>query len=73
MKMFLAIKEKWLLFARKIRQQFDDTDEVFYIGGGDVLPPPLEKGQENMCIIALSSKNSSDSKYPRDEARAQLI
>ena len=71
--MFLAIKEKWLLFARKIRQQFDDTDEVFYIGGGDVLPPPLEKGQENMCIIALSSKNSSDSKYTRDEAREQLI
>ena len=71
--MFLAIKEKWLLFARKIRQQFDDMDEVFYIGGGDVLPPPLEKGQENMCIIALSSKNSSDSKYTRDEAREQLI
>ncbi len=71
--MFLTIKEKWLLFARKIRQQFDDMDEVFYIGGGDVLPPPLEKGQENMCIIALSSKNSSDSKYTRDEAREQLI
>ena len=73
MKMFLAIKEKWLLFARKIRQQFDDMDEVFYIGGVDVLPPPREKGQENMCIIALSSKNSSDSKYTRDEAREQLI
>lgn len=70
--MFLTIKEKWLLLVRRIRNKFEDTDEVFYIGGGDVLPPPLEKRQENMCIIALSN-NNKDSEYTRDEAREQLI
>ncbi len=30
----------------KLRMMFTD-DEVFYIGGSEVLPPPLEKEQEN--------------------------
>lgn len=25
-------------------------DEVFYIGGSDVLPPPLERDMESQCL-----------------------
>ena len=28
-------------------------EEVFYIGGSDVLPPPLERELENQCLTAL--------------------
>ena len=41
------------LVWKRIRLFFTD-DEVFYIGGADVLPPPLEREQENRCLIALS-------------------
>ena len=41
------------LVWKRIRLFFTD-DEVFYIGGADVLPPPLEREQENRCLIALT-------------------
>ena len=37
----------------KIRMLFAE-EEIFYIGGSDVLPPPLEKEQEQKCLVALS-------------------
>ena len=48
MKMFSTIRQKWILFLERIKREFVNSDEVFYIGGTDVLPPPLEKTQENM-------------------------
>ena len=36
----------------KIRMLFAE-EEIFYIGGSDVLPPPLEKEQEQKCLVAL--------------------
>ena len=71
--MFSTIKQKWILFLERIKREFVNSDEVFYIGGTDVLPPPLEKTQENMCIIALSNNRKNESVYTRDEAREQLI
>lgn len=71
--MFSTIRQKWILFLERIKREFVNSDEVFYIGGTDVLPPPLEKTQENMCIIALSKNRKSESVYTRDEAREQLI
>lgn len=47
-------------------------DEVFYIGQADVLPPPLEKSDENMCILALGDDESL-SCYTKEQARNQLI
>lgn len=40
--------------------------EVHYIGGADVLPPPLEAEEEAIAIDLLSNENDSD-------ARAKLI
>ena len=39
---------------------FEDN-EIFYIGGSDILPPPLEKEQEQRCLIA------------REDAKKMLI
>lgn len=47
-----------------------DTNEVFYIGGTEVLPPPLETDEEKCCLIALVDKNVAMSK---EQAKKQLI
>lgn len=47
------------LFLRK-------NDEVHYIGGAEILPPPLEGEEENACIQMLSGEEA-------EAARKQLI
>ena len=41
-------------------------DEVHYIGGAEVLPPPLEEQEETFCIMRLGSERP-------EEARRKLI
>lgn len=53
-------------------------DEIFYIGGSDILPPPLEKEQEQRCLIALSGISSQpqgrkDAAFSREDAKKMLI
>ena len=43
---------------------------MFYIGGTDGLPPPLETDEEKCCLIALVDKNVAMSK---EQAKKQLI
>ena len=47
-----------------------DQNEVLYIGGSDVLPPPLETEEEKSCLLALVDKSDSVS---LERAREQLI
>ena len=66
MKLFLVIKRVWkILWGNK-----PHTNEVFYIGGPEVLPPPLETDEEKCCLIALVDKNVAMSK---EQAKKQLI
>lgn len=44
----------------------EEEGEIFYIGGSDILPPPLETEEENRCIRELESDEN-------DEAKAALI
>lgn len=48
-------------------------DEVFYIGGSEVLPPPLEKEQENKCLIALSGLSEKKGDMTPEDAKKMLI
>lgn len=54
-------------------------DEIYYIGGSDILPPPLEKEQERRCLIALSgippqqAGVSKDTAFTREDAKKMLI
>ena len=66
MKLFLVIKRVWkILWGNE-----PHTNEVFYIGGTEVLPPPLETDEEKCCLIALVDKNVAMSK---EQAKKQLI
>ena len=48
-------------------------DEVFYIGGTEVLPPPLEKEQEQKCLIALSGVHAPTAKQMLIEHNLRLV
>lgn len=54
---------------------WNDADEVMYIGGTDVLPPPLDAKMEQECLCALSFSAVTDSKsqMSKEEARNLLI
>ncbi|WP_455720566.1 RNA polymerase sporulation sigma factor SigE [Agathobacter sp.] len=66
MKLFLVIQKVWNVIWGKR----SDQNEVFYIGGTEVLPPPLETEEEKSCLLALADKNDSMS---LERAREQLI
>ncbi len=48
-------------------------DEVFYIGGSDILPPPLEREQEKRCLTALAGVNGQEDTVTKEEAKKLLI
>lgn len=60
-------------YLQQILQGFTDRwripgrKEVFYIGGSDVLPPPLERGEEEALLLCLTDPER------RHEARQTLI
>lgn len=57
----MKISEKWktvLFILRGIRGERD----VFYIGGSEVLPPPLEMEEEQKCLSALMGRENKEAK-----------
>lgn len=48
-------------------------EEVFYIGGADVLPPPLERDMENQCLTALVQDELAEQDFTREDAKRMLI
>ena len=57
----MNISEKWktvLFILRGIRGERD----VFYIGGSEVLPPPLEMEEEQKCLSALTGRENKEAK-----------
>jgi len=45
---------------------FADSKEVFYIGGSEILPPPLEAEEENAALLKMTAERD-------EEARKKLI
>ena len=64
MKLFEKVITMFLMFYR------GDDDEVFYISGTEILPPPLEQKDEIECLVALSGEKTDDEK---EDARVKLI
>jgi RNA polymerase sporulation-specific sigma factor len=54
-------------------QMWMREDEVFYIGGSDVLPPPLPREQEQRCLIALSQVVTQEESFSQEDAKKMLI
>lgn len=48
-------------------------EEVFYIGGSDVLPPPFERELENQCLTALVQPDLPEQDFTKEDARRMLI
>ncbi len=44
---------KLRLFLLQLQLRLQTTPRIFYIGGSDVLPPPLEKEEEEAAVAAL--------------------
>lgn len=59
-----------LIFLKLIRWI---EDEVFYIGGTDVLPAPLSAGEEQECIDLLDSDRSKEAKNRLIEHNLRLV
>ncbi len=65
--------EKWKNFWKKICIIWKEEDEIFYIGGSDVLPPPLGAEEEQKCLIAMSGISTNDNGLTKEIAREKLI
>lgn len=52
---------------------FGGQQEIHYIGGSEVLPPPLEPGQEAAAIEQLSTENASEARSLLIEHNLRLV
>lgn len=59
----LVVIKQWIMDNCNFHKK---KNQVFYIGGSEVLPPPLSKEEEKECIAALLSEQE-------DNARKRLI
>lgn len=66
MKLFFLIQRVWKIFLGKD----DKPEEIFYIGGADVLPPPLKNDEEKSALMALADRNDN---MTLESARELLI
>ena len=66
MKLFFLIQRVWKIFLGKD----DKPEEIFYIGGAEVLPPPLKNDEEKSALMALADRNDN---MTLESARKLLI
>lgn len=72
MKQWLKKIRQWL---QGLKRRWQEQPEVFYIGGSEVLPPPLLAEEEQRCLYALSEESECNALagMSREEARNLLI
>jgi RNA polymerase sporulation-specific sigma factor len=63
------------IWKEKLVIWLNGADEIFYIGGAEVLPPPLTAEEERTCLFALSFETGEEGQgsMSREEARNLLI
>lgn len=52
---------------------YSKEGEIFYIGGSDVLPPPLDSEEESICIRKVLDENNQDSRAKLIEHNLRLV
>lgn len=52
---------------------YSKEGEIFYIGGNDVLPPPLDSEEESICIRKVLDENNQDSRAKLIEHNLRLV
>ena len=58
------------MLPRSVPAVFRQTGEIFYIGGADVLPAPLEGQAEADAIAGLSDPEKRDGKERADRTQS---
>lgn len=62
-------KRNFWYYGKRIKEFLkgeENTDTVLYIGGSEILPPPLSAEEEKECLLALNTEGG-------EEARKKLI
>ena len=59
--------------VNNVKQLFHPRGEIHYIGGTDVLPPPLEEDEEQRLISRLVSENAESAKKTLIEHNLRLV
>ena len=54
------LKELILRLLKLKTELMAEDNEIFYIGGSDILPPPLPAEEENEAIVGLTNGNKED-------------
>lgn len=52
---------------------FADSKEVFYIGGAEILPPPLEADEENAALLKLTAERDEEARNKLIEHNLRLV
>ncbi len=74
MNLKMILPEKWRLKVCKIEAGMQETEgAVYYIGGAEVLPPPLDSEQENRVIADLSTDAAEEAKAILIEHNLRLV
>lgn len=59
--MLVEIWKRIIGYIKEWNSRFRQNDDyVFYIGGSEVLPPPLSADEEKECLLALVSEESEE-------------
>ncbi len=71
-----------LILSKRLRRELQmsqktrsvqNTGELFYIGGTEVLPPPLTPEQENTYLVRLDTENAKEAKAVLIEHNLRLV
>lgn len=68
----MELWKRWKVLIHRIKCFWNPKEEIFYIGGTDVLPPPLPAEEEQYYLVALSGIEP-EGKVTRELARKKLI
>ena len=65
------IQFKWM--SSVYNMMFGQKNDIFYIGGAEVLPPPLEAEEEAACISCLGENGEATAKSRLIEHNLRLV
>lgn len=66
-------KQMRISFLASLKKRQEETEEVHYIGGAEVLPPPLDAGEEAECIKRLEEDGEDAAKNRLIEHNLRLV
>ncbi len=73
LKVVMPGKAQFRLWQRETGLLFAKQGDIHYIGGTDVLPPPLESERENECIRQLCGEHEQEAKAELIEHNLRLV